>query len=264
MCTTTAFSSCQDVLIEYVHIACGDDHIAIKAGVCGTSSPNNCTDKVWSSGIYQTSNVTVRHSTFGRGMGIAIGSEMSGGIQNVQIYNNTIGLCDTGSFDPNHACGWGPALHIKTTIARGGFVRNVSFYNNTVWNTSMFILLEIGYQTSRNELPPMDYEATKVHDISFISNRAVGSAKSATFYCSIYDLCHNVTIIDNIIAMENLQYNPWNCHFVAFDYIVTDNCPPGLEECMANSTMNITASLDNLNVPGLQLLKSDIIALVAL
>jgi polygalacturonase len=245
------FSSCQHVLIEYVHIACGDDHIAIKAGVCGTSSPNNCTDTVWSSGIYQTNNVTVRHSTFGRGMGIAIGSEMSGGIQNVHIYNNTIGLCNTGSIDPKEGCGWGPALHIKTTIARGGYIRDIAFHNNTIWNTSMFILLEIGYQTNHNEPPPVDYEITQVHDISFVSNNALGSAMSATFSCSKFDLCHNITFVDNRISIpDGYQYNPWTCHFVAADYIVLNNHPPGLDECMANSTLNVATERYTLTTPG--------------
>jgi polygalacturonase len=215
-----------------VHVECGDDHIAIKAGVCGTSLPNNCTDPVWSSGIYRTENVTVQHSTFGRGMGIAIGSEMSGGVYNVFVYNNTIGLCNTGSEE--YGCGWGPALHVKTTIARGGYIQNVTFHNNTVWNASMFILLEVGYQSNPDELPPISYLATKVQNITFSSNSALGSAKSVTLHCSMYDLCHNLTILDNLIS--SCPYNPWNCQYIADDYVATDNYPPGLEECLYNST----------------------------
>jgi polygalacturonase len=231
-------SSCRHVLIEYVHIECGDDHIAIKAGVCGTSSPNNCTDAVRSSGLYRTDNVTIRHSLFGRGMGIAIGSEMSGGVQNVLVYNNSIGFCNTGALNPDDGCGWGPALHLKTTIARGGYIQNVTFYDNTIWNTSMFILLEIGYQTSHNELPPINYDGTKVRDINFLSNRALGSAKSATFHCSMYDRCHNLTLIDNYVQIPvDNRYNPWNCQFIADDFVRSHNYPPGLKECMVNATM---------------------------
>lgn len=236
----THVSSCQHVLIEYVHVECGDDHIAIKAGVCGTSSPNNCTDAVWSSGQYRTENVTVQHSTFGRGMGIAIGSEMSGGVHNVFVYNNTIGLCYSGSDE--YGCGWGPALHVKTTIARGGYIQNVTFHNNTVWNTSMFILLEIGYQANPDELPPICYGATKVQNITFSSNSALGSAKSVTLHCSKYDYCHNLTIIDNLIS--SCMYNPWNCQHIADDYIATHNYPSGLEECLHNSTKLVAATND--------------------
>lgn len=236
------FSSCKDVLIEYVHIQCGDDHIAVKAGVCGVSSPNNCSDPIWSSGVYNTYNVTVRHSTFGRGMGIAIGSEISGSISNVQIYNNTVGLCNTGAADPSRGCGWGPALHVKTTISRGGSVSDIVFYNNTVWNTSMFILLEIGYQTNSNELPPNKYESTKVHDIAFIANVARGSGVSASFMCSKYDACHNISIIGNEISVfKNSIQNPWNCRFIAGDYKAENNNPPGLEECLSKSMSNISS-----------------------
>lgn len=239
--TFISFSSCKDVLIEFVHIECGDDHIAVKAGVCGVSSPNNCSDPIWSSGMYRTNNVTVRHSTFGRGMGIAIGSEMSGSISNVTIYNNTIGLCDTGAVDPSRGCGWGPALHVKTTISRGGELKDIVFYNNTVWNTSMFILLEIGYQTNSNELPPYTYESTKVQNIAFIRNVARGSAVSASFICSKYDACHNISILGNqILVSQSTTRSPWNCRFIAGDYIATNNVPPGLEECLSNSMSNTT------------------------
>ena len=198
------------------------------------SSPNNWTDVAWSSGTYRTENITVQHSTFGRGMGIAIGSEMSGGIQNVYIYNNTIGLCDTGSED--NGCGWGPALHVKTTISRGGYIQNVIFHHNDIWNTSMFILLEIGYQTNASELPPLNYAATKVQNITFSSNKALGSAKSVTLHCSMYDYCHNLSIVDNFISTASSQNNPWNCQYIADDFIVAHNYPPGLKKCLHNAT----------------------------
>lgn len=228
-------------MIEYIDVACGDDHIAIKAGICGASSPNNCADPVWSSGAYQTDNVTVRHSIFGRGMGIAVGSEMSGGVTNVHIYNNTLGLCDRG-YDPGRGCGWGPALHVKATITRGGRLENISFFNNTVWNATSFILMEMGYQSNENEEPPDGYEPTLVRNISFVSNLALGSATGATFSCSRYDACHGITVIDNLIAnAAAAESSPWHCRFITDDSVVAGNFPPGLNECMAASMNNITA-----------------------
>jgi polygalacturonase len=85
--------SCRNVLIEYNDVSCGDDHVAIKAGRCGDSiTPNKCTDPIWKSGMYQTTNVTVRYNVFKTGMGIAIGSESSGSIRNVHVHDNVIGL----------------------------------------------------------------------------------------------------------------------------------------------------------------------------
>jgi Glycosyl hydrolases family 28 len=233
-----ARSSCRHVLIEYVDVSCGDDHIAIKSGICGGSSPNDCTDPIWASGAYQTDNVTIRHSTFRRGMGIAIGSEMSGSVTNVHIYNNSVGLCDQGD-DHERGCGWGPAMHVKTTITRGGRLENITFFNNTVWNSSMFIFLEMGYQSDKDAEPPAGYEPTVVRNISFVSNQALGSATAAVFSCSKYDACHGVTVFDNRIV--NAVDSPWHCRFIADDYFVAKNIPQGLDDCMEGSMSNITA-----------------------
>jgi hypothetical protein len=129
-------------------------------------------------------------------MGIAVGSEMGGSVTNVHIYNNTIGVCKTGP-DPANGCGWGPVLPVKSTIARGG---RITFYNNTVWNTSLFILVEMVYQRNGEERPPVGYESTLVKNISFLSNRALGSARCASFVCSRFDACHGLTAVDNHIV----------------------------------------------------------------
>jgi polygalacturonase len=173
-------------------------------------------------------------------MGIAVGSEMSGSVTNVHIYNNTIGVCDTGA-DPSNGCGWGPALHVKSTITRGGRIENITFYNNTVWNTSLFILVEMDYQSNGEERPPVGYESTLVKNISFLSNRALGSAKSASFVCSRFDACYGLTVVNNHIVAAGSD--PWNCHFIAPDYVVAGNSPMGLDHCMATSMDNISTLL---------------------
>ena len=227
--------SCRHVMIEYNDVSCGDDHIAIKAGRCGDSmTPNKCTDPTWKAGQYQTTNVTVRYNTFRTGMGIAVGSESSGGIRNIDIHDNIIGLCQFGN-DGDGSCGWGPALHVKTTVSRGGAIEDVVFHDNIVYNTSAFILLEMDYQTGNNK-PPQGYAATSIRNISFLRNRAMGRAKRATFDCSVHDSCHEIIAINNTV--ENAETSPWDCHFVQ-SYRVSGNMPEGLEECMANS-MNQT------------------------
>jgi polygalacturonase len=231
--------SCQHVMIEHNDIGCGDDHIAIKSGVCGHAFPNDCNDPVWASGAYRTENVTVRHNTFRTGMGIAIGSDTSGGVVDVNIHDNLVGVCEFGSEDPQRSCGWGPALHVKTTVTRGNVIENIVFQNNVVYNASIFILLEIGYQTSTDELPPKDYPGTAVRGISFLGNRVVGRGLGARFSCSQYDACHNVTVFNNTIDVPSTDFDPWGCHYVA-DYNVRANVPAGLEDCMANSMKNTT------------------------
>jgi polygalacturonase len=229
--------SCQNVLIEYNDVACGDDHIAIKAGLCAGKGVLKCTDPVWSSGVLATRNVTVRYNTFRTGMGIAVGSESSGSITDVAIYNNSIGLCETGSATPV-SCGWGPALHLKTTITRGGSVERISFSHNKVYNTSMFIMVEMSYQSNHNEPLPVDYDATTVRDIVFDSNEALGSAVEAAFECSPYDACRHISVMNNVIHNAGPGRDPWTCKYIT-DYAVRDNYPSGLTECMEQS-MNDT------------------------
>lgn len=239
--TITDPDSCRNVMIERNDIACGDDHVAIKAGRCGDSvTPNKCTDPVWSNGFYQTTNVTVRHNTCRTGMGIAVGSESSGSIRNVRVYQNLIGLCESGHQDKEKSCGWGPALHVKTTMSRGGFMENITFMKNVVYNTSSFILLDMGYQDETKPNPPKDYPPTKVRNIQFIHNHAEGRAVGASFQCFLQDVCENITVLHNVIHNAiNATTSPYSCHGIK-SYKSFGNKPNGVAKCMANSTMRST------------------------
>lgn len=220
--------SSRNVLIEHNDVSCGDDHIAIKAGVCGISSPNDCLDESFTNGSYQTENVTVRNNVFRIGMGIAFGSESSGGIRNVNVYNNVVGLCDKGHCEDT-CCGWGPALHVKTTPTRGGVIENVIFRNNTVYNNSAFVLLELDYQSDSE--PPARYQPTQVRNISYIGNRALGGAVGAQWHCSIQDACEQIVAINNTILHAD---DPWSCRYIK-TFEVSGNYPSGLDRCMQNS-----------------------------
>jgi len=223
--------SSRNVMIEYNDVSTGDDGIAIKAGVCGASSPNDCHDPKFTQGDYRTENVTVRYNTFRVGMGISVGSESSGGIRNVEIYDNVVGLCQQGS-GPG-GCGWGPAMHVKTALTRGGVMENIMFRNNTVYNNSGFINMQTNYQSG--DKGPKDYPATKVRNISFIGNRALGGGVGAGFICSVHDVCEGLTIINNTIDSKQ---STWGCHFI-HTYNVSGNSPSGLSDCMEKS-MNRT------------------------
>ena len=81
-----------------------------------------------------------------------MGSESSGGIKDVFIHDNIIGVCEQGSC-LDKCCGWGPALHLKTTLTRGQFIENVVFKDNTIHNNTGFIDMETNYQTKSNTPP---------------------------------------------------------------------------------------------------------------
>lgn len=155
----------------------------------------------------------------------------------MEIYENIVGLCKFGH-DDEDSCGWGPALHIKTTMSRGGAIENIVFRDNVVYNTSSFILLDMGYQDGKkNPDPPGDYSATLVRNISFVRNRAMGMATGASFECFRKDACQDIIVINNTVKNAKSS-SPWSCHFIK-SYKVSGNQPSGLEECMANS-MNET------------------------
>jgi polygalacturonase len=121
------------------------------------------------------------------------------------------------------------AMHIKTTVTRGGFFHNITFRHNTVYNTTGFLDIEIDYQSQ--VLPPKDYNATKIDGIVIQDNRGLGSASSASFRCSPDVVCDHVTVQRNIMLNDK---STWSCSFVR-QYQVDHNYPPGLQECMDNS-----------------------------
>ena len=185
--------SSRNVLIEDNDISCGDDHIAIKAGLCGKGKALDC-DKVeaFTDGTYETVNITIRRNIFGTGMGIALGSECSGGIRDVLIEDNLVGVCKPGHCEVG-CCGWSPGMHLKTTDTRGGHIENIMFRNNTVYNTTGVIFLETDYQTnSGNEGRP-----TVIKNLTFQSNKGRGTAEGISFHCSKDLPCENITFFDN-------------------------------------------------------------------
>lgn len=97
--------SCEDVVITGVHFSVGDDCIAIKAGKRGPGDNRH---------LAPTRLVTVSHCLMERGHGgVVLGSEMSGGIEDVTVED-----CDMRGTDRG--------LRIKTRRGRGGFVRRIA------------------------------------------------------------------------------------------------------------------------------------------
>lgn len=97
--------SCTDVKIIGNTISDGDDCIAIKSGIESTQDKSTC------SNIVVTNNIM----KFGHG-GVVLGSEMSGGIENVIISNNIFDHTDRG-------------IRMKTRRGRGGYIRNIFVSN---------------------------------------------------------------------------------------------------------------------------------------
>ncbi|XP_058100351.1 probable polygalacturonase [Magnolia sinica] len=93
-----------NVCIEDCYIATGDDLVAVKSGW----------DEYGIAYGRPSSGITIRRLSGSTPFaGIAIGSETSGGVENVLAEN--VSLFNTGV-----------GIHVKTNIGRGGFIRNIT------------------------------------------------------------------------------------------------------------------------------------------
>ncbi|WP_432974513.1 glycoside hydrolase family 28 protein [Dactylosporangium sp. CA-233914] len=101
--------SCERVLVENCTIACGDDNIVLKSGrdADGLRVGRVCAD------------VEIRNCRILAGLGLAFGSDLSGGIRNVRIHDCEFAGTDYG-------------FRIKSSRARSGFVRDVTFTDITM------------------------------------------------------------------------------------------------------------------------------------
>ncbi len=140
--------SCSGVLIERCDINTGDDAIALKSGR-GLAAQN--LDR-------PTENVIIRDCRLQSSIyaGLAVGTEMSGGIRNVKVQNCVIS-------------GRQNAIFIKSRDGRGGFMENISGENLTVLKSPTFIgidLMKKGIQAT--DPVPGDLEKwSRVQNLSF-------------------------------------------------------------------------------------------------
>ncbi len=126
---------CDHVVIKNSTLLAGDDNIAIKSGRDADGRRVNV----------PTQNVVIWNNQFEGPVGaICLGSEMTGGIQNVYAYNNsTIGS------------GTRHALFVKSNTKRGGFARNVHvdrFHGSDFHGAVVFVFMNYFGQTG-NFLP---------------------------------------------------------------------------------------------------------------
>ncbi len=138
----------QNVLIENCVFDQGDDAIAIKSG-CGIDAWNLHTP---------SKNIVMRNCTVKNGHQlVAIGSELSGGIENVFIDNCTV----VDGAKLNHL------LFIKTNERRGGFVNNIHMTNITAGKIDAGILgieTDVLYQW-RDLVPTIERRLTPIKNV---------------------------------------------------------------------------------------------------
>ncbi|WP_224772408.1 glycoside hydrolase family 28 protein [Pelagicoccus enzymogenes] len=150
----------QNILIEDCVFDQGDDAIAIKSGR---------NQDAWRLNT-PTRNVVVRNCLIKNGHQLcAIGSELSGGVENVLIENCTL---DKSIQNVGHL------LFIKTNERRGGFVRNIHMRNIVAGDLRYGVLgieTDVLYQW-RNLVPTYERRLTPISDI-YLDNVEAGAVK---------------------------------------------------------------------------------------
>lgn len=138
-----AFDSSENGLVEHAKIGSGDDAIVIKSGLDYDGWKQNKPSK----------HIAIRNVTVFRGNGgVTIGSELSGGIEDVSVQNSTFKNLDTG-------------IRLKTLKGRGGYVRNIRYENIDMRNvdeSAMQFDLNYEYATLKSS----GNDLTEVRDVS--------------------------------------------------------------------------------------------------
>lgn len=114
--------SSRDVVIEHCWFRTGDDAVVVKSG----------RDRDGRDIGRPSENVVVRHNDMGGEDGIALGSEMSGGIRNVYFTDN---ILRSGS----------SAIRFKANLDRGGIVEHIRVRNFTVGEFENLFWFQLDY-----------------------------------------------------------------------------------------------------------------------
>ena len=154
-------------------ISTGDDHVAIK----GSSSTG-------------VSHLTIAHNRFGAGHGMSIGSEFTGGVSDINVYDLSIDGQGMGT-----SGGSSNGIRIKSDASRGGLVNNVTYSDICVRNLSNPILLTPKYSTSTGSDIPQ-YTNITIRNFHGIS----GGSNTPKVTLDGYDAAHlNSVTLDNVM-----------------------------------------------------------------
>jgi polygalacturonase len=151
------FSS-SNIRIEHVYADVGDDDVAIKSGQANSPGPDA-----------PSKDITISDCTFMHGHGMSIGSEVSGGVQNVQVTRV-------------HFKGTANGVRIKSNRDRGGDIGNFDFRDLTMEDVGTPVLITEYYPRipDQDSVQPVTRLTPHFHDISITNLSAIG-AQTAGF-----------------------------------------------------------------------------------
>ncbi len=145
--------SCEDVLIEDCIIDTNDDPVSIKSGR---------DQDAWNRP--GSRNIIVRNCIVSCevGNGFCIGSEMSGGVENIFVENYIIKTTDNG-------------INFKCNLDRGGFIKNIHLRNITIDSCAKHgILFQMDYHSYRGGNYPPDFQNFILKNINIRKAEKIG------------------------------------------------------------------------------------------
>ena len=152
------FSS-SNILIDHVYSDVGDDNVAIKSGPINSPGPDD-----------PSKNITITDCTFMHGHGLSIGSELSGGAQNIRAERISFEGTDNG-------------IRVKANRDRGHDVGNLIFRDITMKDVKNPIIISEYYpkvMPAENEAPQAVGRLTPFfHDIVIENVTATGGGVAA-------------------------------------------------------------------------------------
>ncbi len=149
-------------------ISDGDDHIAIK----GSSATG-------------VRHLVIAHNHFGAGHGMSIGSEFTGGVSDIQVYDLSI----DGTIGKTES-----AIRIKSDPSRGGLVNDVTYSDVCVRSVDNVILLTPFYTSATGSDIPQ-YTNITIQDFHALD------AGSPAVTLDGYDSAHvNSVVLDNVVV----------------------------------------------------------------
>ena len=154
-------------------ISDGDDHIAIK----GSSSTG-------------VTNLTIAHNHLEAGHGISIGSEFTGGVSGIKVYDIGIDQSGTGT-----GGGSSNGLRIKSDSSRGGLVNNVTYSDICMRGVANPIFLTPTYSSSTGSDIP-HYTNITFSNIHYLTGGSNSPTVTLDGYSSSYI---NSVTLDNVV-----------------------------------------------------------------
>ncbi len=174
--------SCKNVIICRSLLDVGDDAICIKSGK----------DEEGRKRGIPTENVIVRDCRVFHGHGgFVVGSEMSGGVNNISVENCQFTGTDVG-------------LRFKSTRGRGGVVKNIFINNISMLDiTGDAITFDLYYWTFGNgpkEIPVADETTPQFKDITISNVTALNSGKALKFNGIPEMPIENITVSNSVFT----------------------------------------------------------------